>query len=116
MRCGYEAPIDRRDADEFWTHEGYEQTYVAPRNPEAPDDVRAGEVAVCLGYSARLPLVREVDGLSIHWERGTLTQMIGGVPPEIVLDGLADLEFAAKAAENYARARQLRDLEQRGRK
>lgn len=101
MSCGFEQPIAKAHR---WTHPGW--------NAKA-----FGEPAMCIGYMARLPPVREVDELAIHWERNSLAQVLGGNVPEIVLEGLAEMDWHAKAAEGWHYEQERRELEaKRGRK
>lgn len=105
MRCGFEPAIDPNQADEVWNHEGLMAIGLPP-----PD--------VCVGYTRRLPLVADVDMLKVHWERQSLSAALGGGEiPEIILQGLTELDAHTKAADAWGTRQRLLELEKnRGRR
>ena len=94
MGCGYEPAIKG----------------AAPWTPRA--QIEAGSTnTTCPGYTTSLPVVREVVDAYIHWERGTLADVIGARPTPTALHCLT----ALAAGSNEQRDQRLRDLrEQRG--
>lgn len=101
MRCGLEPAIDPDQADDVWNHDGLMAMNLPP-----PD--------VCVGYVRRLPIVTDVDMLKVHWERQSLAAALGGEIPEIVLQGLTELDAHTRAAESWGTAQRIRELEKRG--
>lgn len=80
--CGYEEPIEGATP---WAHPG------APSKP-----------TICVGYTTGLPVVREVTWLSLHWERGSLAQRMGGEPDETDWQRLEAYENARSQCQSWA--------------
>ncbi len=91
LGCGYEPPLD--GSRPYWP-------------PGAtPREVPAGEWAgptICVGYTTKLPMVRERTWQRLHWERGTLTDKLGHSPTDEDFDHLEILEEAIGACQSWA--------------
>lgn len=84
MGCGWEPPIE--GATTWWPRDGLDD--------EPPD--------TCIGYLIRLPEVSEAARAFVHWERGTLNERFGGLPPTTgLLDVLEALHNSGKELDSY---------------
>ena len=91
--CGYEEPME--GARPYWPP-GAAARQVPPGEWPGP--------TICVGYTTKLPAVRETTWLQLHWQRGTLKQKLGAEPDESDFARLETFEQAQGECQSWAYA------------
>jgi hypothetical protein len=99
LGCGYIQQGYEERPEALWSHPAYPAALEYDR--ELAGGRKVSGRRMCAGWTSKLPWVGQLVQIRKHWERGSVRDRFGELPP-IVWDWVEDLDVAVEVAQGYA--------------